>query len=295
MNLEDLKTFCVIGESLSYSRASEVLGMQKPMLSKLVKKLEAELGVKLFERSTRRVRITDAGKALLNRGRVLVEESQKMVDEIKGLKQEVRGELKIGAPTDLGILLCKEVLPHFSKKYPEIKIALSLSYDYSDLFAEEIDIALRVGFKGDSQLIATKVGESKRGLFASSAYLKKNGIPANPDDLKKHSMLGFKSFHREEVSWTLTKGNKKVEVFFDGKLCVENFQALSEAAIAGLGIVLLPEMFFQKPIREGKLIRVLPEWELPIGEIMAVYPSRDLKPAKLTAFLEVLKTELLYI
>jgi len=118
----------------------------------------------------------------------------------------------------------------------------------------------------------------------------------HPRDFKSHSLLAFRTFGREGSSWILKRGSETIEIEVGvGALSVENFQALSEAAIAGMGITLLPELFFQLPIIQGKLVRVLPDWKLPTSDILAVYPSKEMKPAKLEAFLEFLKNSPLHL
>lgn len=289
MEIEHIEAFCAVAEAGGFTRASRSLGVEKAAVSKIVKKLEGELGIRLFERSTRTVRLTEAGAAFLARGKLLVEESRKLIEDVRGLKREVRGELRIAATVDLGVTLCRTVLPKFVAANPEVKISMSLSYEYSDLFAEKIDVALRIGHPNSSNLMAIKIGASPRGLFASSRYLKAHGKLRHPRDLASHSLLAFRTYEREETSWVLEREGEKLEVPLVGSLSVQNFQVLCEAAGAGMGVTMLPELFYEHQIRAARLVRVLPEWKLPTGEIFAVYPSRELKPAKLEAFLEHLK------
>lgn len=289
MEIDHILVFCSVAEAGGFTQAARMLSIEKASVSKIIKKLETQVGIRLFERSTRKVRLTEAGQTFYVRGKALVEEANRLITDVQELKREVRGELKIAASAELGIFLCQKIIPRFSAAYPELRISLVLSYQYSDLLADNVDIAIRIGHPSESRLMALKIGESSRGLYAAPKYLKTRGIPKHPRELAKHTLMAFRNIQREELGWVLSRGSETYEVNVDGPLSVENFQALAEGAIAGMGITVLPDLFFQNPIRRGQLIRVLPDWEFKVRDIMAVYPGRELKPAKLQAFLEFLR------
>jgi DNA-binding transcriptional LysR family regulator len=289
MEIDHILVFCSVAEAGGFTQAARALSIEKASVSKIIKKLETQVGIRLFERSTRKVRLTEAGQTFYVRGKALVEEANRLITDVQELKREVRGELKIAASPELGTFLCQKIIPRFSATYPELRISLILSYNYLDLLADSVDIAIRIGHPSESRLMAFKIGESSRGLYAAPKYLKTKGSPKHPRELAKHTLMAFRNAQREELSWVLSRGSETHEVKVDGPLSVENFQALAEGAIAGMGITVLPNLFFQNPIRRGLLVRVLPDWEFKARDIMAVYPARELKPAKLQAFLEFLR------
>lgn len=290
MDTDDLKYFCMVADLKGFTAAARASRVEKSVVSKAVRRLEDQLGARLFERSTRQVRITEAGLALLKRGRALLEQTESLQEELRGFQSVIQGELRIAAPLDLGIHVSKTLIPPFLRKYPKLKVSLVLSYDFSDLYSEEIDVALRVGPLPSSSLISQYVTSTGAGLYASKAYLKKHGLPRHPKDLERHSLLGFRESHREEMSWTFSKGTEQVEVPVEGNASVRNFRAILELCAAGVGIARLGDLYFEEQVRQRGLQRILTGWTLPKLDVHLVYPSRDFKPRKVEAFLDFVKT-----
>jgi DNA-binding transcriptional LysR family regulator len=290
MDTEDLRLFCLVADAKGFSAASRTSGIEKSVISKAVRRLEGQLGARLFERSTRQVRITEAGTALLTRGRHLLELTERVREEVRGSRGELDGELRIGAPLDLGAVISRGLIPAFLTKYPGIKVSLALSYDIADLLAEGIDVALRAGPLSSSTLVSLRLAESGASLWASDAYLARHGTPRHPRDLASHSLLGFRDSHREEMSWSFARGSEELEAPVHGRVAVENFRAILELCTAGVGIARLGDLFFEREARARGLKKILTAWKLPPVEIHAVYPSRDFKPRKLEAFLDFVRS-----
>jgi DNA-binding transcriptional LysR family regulator len=291
MQTEDLRLFCLVAELRSFTAASETAGIPKSTVSKAVRRLEDGLGVRLLERSTRRVRVTEAGGALLARARGLLELAEGLEDEIRGYRDVLHGELRIAAPLDLGAHVARHLIPEFTRLHPRLNVSLVLSYEFSDFFAEEIDLALRVGPLPTSGLFAQRVGTFSSSLYAHPELLRRSGgEPRSPSELTRLPLLGFRDSSRIAQEWVLGRGKERVKVPVEGPVSVENFRALFELCTAGVGVARLPDLFYATPAAEQGLQRVLPHWKFSSAEVNAVYPSRKLRPRKVDVFLAYLKT-----
>jgi len=280
-----MEIFVEVARAHGFSAAADKIGMSRAQVSKSVMQLEQHLGTRLFNRTTRRVSLTETGKGYLARCVEIlhdIAEAEAMTAEQTG---EVRGRLTIGAPTSFGILHLQQAIPHYLRRYPQVQISLSLSDRLIDVVDEGFDLVIRIAALEDSSLIARRLAPCRRLLCASPAYLEERGTPHTPQDLALHNCLVY-SNELTPDSWRL-QGPAGVEtVRVNGPLCADNGDLLRSAAVAGLGVTLLPSFIVGEDLRAGRLREVLADYCPPQISIYAVYPSRRYLSAKLRSFID---------
>ncbi|WP_339899585.1 LysR substrate-binding domain-containing protein [uncultured Gilvimarinus sp.] len=291
MNLEtiDFKTlrmFVATAQQLSFTRASEELSVPKSAVSKAIRRLEAELGVRLFERSSRVVRLTEPGTILLNRARSLLEETSLMFADVQSSHRRVSGQLRLAAPPALGRYISRELLPLFLADWPEVNVSLKLSYDYEDLFREGLDLAFRMGGPRDDNLIEKKLGYANRVVVAAPEYLERYGQITDPQQLPAHRCLQV--FDRPFIDWTLAQGGNSHVVTVPRVFQCSDMEALKSMLLAGVGVAQLPWLVVRDEIQQGNLVEVLPGWVSSGLSVSAVYRFGVNKPAKLAEFLALI-------
>jgi DNA-binding transcriptional LysR family regulator len=289
VDLNDIAVFAKVAQFESFSRAAHALGMPVSTVSRKVSALEADLGVTLLQRTTRKLALTSQGRDYFNQ---CSEPLNLLFDAERVLTQTQKkseGSLKISVPVALGQDPFLEFTSDFLKNYPLIKIDLFITNTFLDLIAENVDVAIRFGKLKDSTLIAKRLGAQIRYVVAAPAYLKGHKSPARPEDLKDHQcvLLGEKN---NEAEWDLVSGRKHAKVHVSGPVSSRDFQSVSAFVYRGHGIGFLPSTYCDEKIEKGELIRLLPEWASPRFDIHAVYPTRNFLPARLHVFLEALKS-----
>jgi len=296
MNVRDLETidfrslsiFVSACQTLNLTQSADQLGLPKSTVSKELSRLEKHLQTQLLERSTRRIQITESGKLVYQRAFQLIEEFRNLREDVQQMEQQVQGQLRISAPPALGEFLSSEILPGFLAQWPKVRIALELSYAYEDLFSQGIDLAFRVGQIIDDRLIARQIGNANRILVASPQYLADKAPIDSPQQLFGHNCLRFQ-YSPGESSWTLSDGEQTEAVSVCGNFCCGNVQALKSAALAGAGIAQMPILSLNGELESGRLVRVLPQWQVPPMPIYLVYRSGVARSCRMRAFLEYME------
>jgi DNA-binding transcriptional LysR family regulator len=287
-DLNDIAVFVKVAQFESFSRAARAIGMPVSTVSRKVSALEAELGVTLLQRTTRKLALTSQGRDYFNQ---CSEPLNLLFDAERVLTQTQRkpeGSLKISVPVILGQEPFLEFVSDFMKSYPGIKIDLFVTNLYLDLIEENIDVGIRFGALKDSTLIVKKLGAQIRYVVAAPAYLKGRKSPAKPEDLRFHQCV-LVSEKNNEAEWDLVSGRKHAKVRVSGPISSRDFQSVSTFVYRGHGIGLLPSTYCNEKIKKGELIRLLPEWASPRLDVHAVYPTRNFIPSRLHVFLEALK------
>lgn len=283
IDLKLLHYFVVTAETLSFTAASNALGIAKSALSKSIVRLEGELGTKVFDRSSRVVRLTESGQILYRRATTLLDEADHLMNDLKTMRHSISGRLKLAAPPALGRLLAKEIIPQFLARWPDVSISLKLSLEFENLFTEGLDLAFRMGKNRDDRLIERPLGRANRVVVASPAYLASHAPIYVPQDLAQHKSLQI--LEQQPHIWTLQKGTHIEQVALPVAFQCSDLTALVNATAAGLGVAQLPWLLVRDDIQAGKLLHVLPEWlssELPIS---LVYREGHNKSARLAEFL----------
>lgn len=283
IDLKLLTYFVVTAETLNFTTASMALGIAKSALSKSIVRLEEELGTKVFDRSSRVVRLTESGQILYRRAITLLDEADHLVNDLKTMRHSVSGRLRLAAPPALGRLLAKEIIPQFLARWPEVSISLKLSLEFENLFTEGLDLAFRMGKNRDDRLIERPLGRANRVVVASPVYISNHETIRAPQDLAQHKSLQI--FEQQPQVWTLQKDAHIEQVTLPVAFQCSDLGALVNAAAAGLGVAQLPWLLVRDDIHAGKLLHLLPEWlsaELPIS---LVYREGHNKSARLAEFL----------
>jgi len=295
MDLNHVAVFARVVELESFTAAAKQLGLPKSSVSRTVTRLEDELGVRLLQRTTRKLHLTEAGQLYYERARVSLAGLEEAASAATNLSAEPRGTVRMSAPADMGVMNLGDVVARFVRKYPLVHVEISLSSRFVDLVAEGFDLALRAGRLADSSLVARKIGSDTLGLFASNAYLRRRGRPKTLADLARHDCVLFRGTHGKS-EWKLTGPRGEERVTVRGPLNADEMAFVQQAVTAGVGIALLPTIGVRLAAARGTLplpVRVLPEYSLDGGSSLnVVSPSARFQSASVTVFRDFLVAEL---
>jgi DNA-binding transcriptional LysR family regulator len=282
-----LQSFVAVVEAGGFSKAAEQQGASTAAVSRRISGLEQVLGVQLFRRTTRRIDLTEAGQQFYRDVVDVFSLLGEAEERIRAGKENVSGLMRVAAPMSFGIQRLAGLLPEFMRRHPELKIQLLLEDRYTDLVAEGIDVAVRIGTLADSSLVAKRISAIPRLFCAAPAYLVAKGVPEIPDDLAGHFCLQYSQRGPRE-DWASILGAPAEALAIHGNLTANNAEVLKECAIQGMGIVLLPAFVVDDAIADGRLREVLPTYRpAPFG-LYAVRPSSRLVPARVRLFIEYL-------
>ena len=288
LDLNDVAIFVQVVRCGIFAEAARRLGVPPNTLSRRVQQLEAQLGTRLMQRSTRHLTLTSAGQVFLERCSGAVEGLMDAGEELQAVNQEPSGLVRVAAPADFFDFFAMEWLTEFLAAHPKVRVDFVLSDGRADLIADRIDVALRGGILEDSSLFARKVLDAGNdGLVASPAYVARQGVPDTLQDLAGHDCLVF-GHPSGKATWRVTgPDGAQAEVQVSGRFSGNTAQALRKAALAGLGIALLPSTLTQRDLRAGLLVPVLPEYRRQGHGVHMVYPSRRYLPLAVSAFMEL--------
>jgi len=275
-DLNDLQFFAIVVEHGGYAAAERALGIPKSRLSRRISQLEADLGVRLLQRSTRKFSVTDVGQSVYRHAQTMLAEAQAAREVVDRLSAEPRGVIKISSPAALTQDSLAAVLPDFLRDYPKVRLQMHVSNRRVDVINEGFDVALRVRSRldEDGELVMRRFGEIRELLVASPAYLDRHGRPSQPLELAEHTTLSM-SEDESRQGWTLHGLDGGVQtVDIRPILMAHDFRLLLRSAREGLGVALLPETTCADAVRQGELEVVVPDWNLPMGICHAVFPSR---------------------
>lgn len=282
---ESLRSFVTVAQRLSFVEAADALQIDPSALSRRIKRLEEKLGVRLFNRNTRRVALTEAGTLYLKQCQDILARLDEADATISNLSTEPRGLLSVSLPVTFGQRHIAPALPEFFARYPHINLDLSFTDRFVDVFEENIDIAIRIGNLKDSQLIVRRLAPNHRVLCASSEYLNRYGHPKKPEDLKNYSCLHF-SMAATGNTWHLSRKEKQVVVPIKSRIRADNAEALYQAVLGGCGITILATFIVGEDLKCGRLQTVLPEWTIPETNIFAVLAAGRYIPSKTQVFVD---------
>lgn len=287
--LSTMRTFCSVAETGSFSETARVLGVSAPMVSRHIGDLEAHLGIRLLNRTTRRVELSEAGSAYYADCVPLLEQLDAAEARASGQGERPAGLLRVSVPMDFGRLFLGPALREFLSRAPQVRLDVRYEDRESRILEEQVDVALRIGEMGDSALVAKRLGEACLGCYASSDYLATHGEPRTPDELDDHRLLSY-SLSSTPGRWVFGETGTEKPVNLAGRvqLSCNNGRVLADAACRGLGIVRLPEFLVADHIAAQRLVEVLPGSRSSPLQISAVTLHRQFRPAKISAFLDFL-------
>lgn len=277
---------CELG---SLSAAARALGMSRPMVSRYLEQMEQWAGTRLVHRSTRKLTLTAAGEKVLQKTRTLTQLS----DEIAGQSERAipSGTLRVACAHFTAMQLISPLLPDFLARYPQLRLELDINNHPVSLIGERIDVAIRTTDNPEPGAIARRLGVCRSVLCASPRWLQQNGPLHTPDDLTRHNCLHYSHFASQTWQFSDPSG-ESVTVAVSGNLSAEISSLLMEAAVAGCGIAMLPELEAQRALNSGALKQVLPTWRPKALNVYGIYLSRDYQPSALPLFLEEIQQKL---
>ena len=283
--LDAMNVVVAIGEGGSLSAASRRLRMPLPTVSRKLSELEAHLAARLFNRSTRRLTLTDAGHAYLGACKRILEDVAEAERTAAGEFSAPRGDLVVAAPVVFGRLHVLPLIVAFQGAYPEVRVRLIQGDRLSNLLEDHVDVAVRIGELADGQLVATRCGSTRRVTCASPAYLRQHGRPRSPEALAPHALIAFEGLTSADT-WTFQGKSSAVSVPIRPTLVVNTAEAAIDAAMAGAGITRVLSYQVAAAVKAGALVTVLERYEPAPSPISLVYPQQRRLPLKLRAFLD---------
>src|SRR3954454_6986356 len=287
-DFEALAIFAKVAELRSFAAAATELALSKATVSKAVSRLEERLGARLFNRTSRRLALTDAGQKLAERAARLLADGEAAESEALAQSVAPRGLVRLAVPMSFGIMAVAPILPEFLKQYPDVSIDLHLSDAMVDLIGEGFDAALRIATLPDSSLIARRLCAMPRYTVASPDYLKRYGRPTHPMQLAEHKCLGYAYLTTPGVWHYTNSAGEQASVRPAGPLRVNNGEALMPVLLAGLAIADLPQFIVGDAIAAGKVEVILKGWKQTEGAVHLVTPSTGPRPARVEALMDFL-------
>jgi DNA-binding transcriptional LysR family regulator len=292
-NLNELQFFVHVSRAQSFTLAAKRLGVPKSTVSRAIHRLETRLGIRLVERTTRRVSLTEAGELYLDRCQRVMEEAEQAELAIGALQAQPRGKLRIGAPVQFVRSVLGPILGEFLNTYPELRLELHLLNRALSLREGSLDLIISAGPLEDSGLLVKPLLTIRLGVYASPIYLQRYGTPDSPASLRAQRCIttncGAFGEPRDSTIWRLRRGTEVQEVRVDSHASVPDPMINYQLAVAGVGVALLSQSIARKDEEQGRLIRILPDWEPDPVELHALYSSRLDTSPKVRVFLQFLR------
>ncbi|MEC8009312.1 MAG: LysR family transcriptional regulator [Pseudomonadota bacterium] len=284
--IETLKAFVAVAQEGGFTQAANKLGLSNQLVSKYVNRLEEQLGGRLFNRTTRKVHLTEAGEQCLQYAKHILDTVNEMQGFVGHQNQEAQGILRISAPTSFATMHLSTLIGDFKKMHPKVGINLQLNDRKVDLLDEGYDLALRIGHLKSSSLVAKKIAPIRRVICASADYLSKKGEPQHPDELIPEDYLKYSYMEYPQINSPLLNALRLIAQKQQSMIEANNGELLRDAAIDGEGYVLQPTFIVGDALKQGKLIHILKDYEPEPAGLYVVYPHRQLMPSKLRVFLD---------
>ena len=286
MELSELNAFVKVVQTGSFTRAAESLDTQKAYLSRVITNLERKLGVRLLERTTRSLSLTEVGREIFERAIGILAAVEDAEHVAQQMLAEPRGTLRITCGVEFGMLAVSRWIGDYLARYPLVSIDSDFTGRIVDIVHEGFDLAIRIGALSDSSLAARQLGELRYGLFASPSYLKRRGTPDSPEALGQYDLLVFSGgVHRQ--GWFLSRDGVETHVPVSARLRINNSFAVRDAVINGLGIAQLPLAVARQLPANQRLVNVLPEWESRAVPVHAVFPGLRYLTPKVRTFIDL--------
>jgi DNA-binding transcriptional LysR family regulator len=282
-----MRVFTAVVESGSFAAAADKLDMSRGMATRYVAQLEAHLGARLLNRTTRKLSLTEAGSDYHQRATQILA----MIAEAEtSLAQEAatpRGTLRVTSSQAFGVRHLGWAITEYLQKFPEVQVDVTLNDRTVDLVEEGFDLAVRVASRVDPGLVARRIAPARIVACAAPGYLKQHGTPTSPKDLEKHNCLSY-AYWSSQGEWVFRRDGAEQRVRVSGNLRGNNGDILSAAAVEGLGVILHPTFLVYEALRQKKLVRILADWQAPELTLFAVYPHRKYLPPKVRSFIDFL-------
>jgi DNA-binding transcriptional LysR family regulator len=286
--LNDMAVFVEVVKARSFRRAADTIGMPNSTLSRRISGLEKAIGLRLLHRTTRRIELTEAGQLYFERCKRIVDEARLAHEQLGEMLAQPSGVLRASLPVDFANIYLAPLIAEFARRYPGISFEFDITPRRVDLVTEPFDVAIRIGESPDSNLIARQLARLPRYFYASPRYLELFGEPNQPVDLAQHESLLLRA---QGDTWTLHHGDETVEVAVGGRFRLNSIGMIRRLATLDQGIAMLAEEIVAEDLAEGRLRRVLPQWQGAPVPVYAITETR-LLPAKTQRFIEFLRESL---
>ena len=286
-DLNEVTIFVKVVEAGSFIGASRALNIPKTTVSRKIAQLEEALGVRLLQRTTRKVNLTEVGRLYFDRCVKILGDLEEANLAVAQMQAVPYGTLRMSASVVFGVTILNHWLAEFMRQYPQVNVEVLVTNQYVDMVDKGIDVAVRSGPLADSTLVAHPLGAVPYWLCASPTYLEAHGEPTSPQDLNHHSCLSIVSETLSElIPWTMKRGKEQLEIKAPNRLRVNDFLLIKQLLLNSCGIAYVPNIVVLDEVQTGTLVRVLADWQLIERELYLVYPSdRHLSP-KVRAFVE---------
>ena len=293
VDLNDLALFVSVVSAGSFAEAARRQGLPPNTASRRVQELERDLGVRLMQRSTRRLTLTDAGQRLFTQCAAQIEAATRSAQEISEDNTSPSGKLRVAAPADVFHIISIDWVNEFLVANPRVRLEFILGDARADLLGEGIDVALRIGKAIEPNLVARQIGWVCAGLVASPAYIEARGTPESPAELSSHDCIAAPTNPTGYTTWRLDGPEGEFEITVRGRFHVNSIQAQIDATLSGLGIALLPVGATGAHVKSGRLLQVLPDYGIRRVGVYFVYLDRRQLPRAVSAFVEFMMTKIL--
>jgi DNA-binding transcriptional LysR family regulator len=286
-DLNQLRVFVEVARQGGFSAAARVLDMPRSTVSRWVQELESRLGVRLLQRTTRSIQLTEIGEGYYRRGLAAVESVEQADAWVRSRAEHPHGTLRVTTFQLFAETLLAPVVVAYLEQNPGMSVQVLISERDVDLVDERIDLAVRIGGLVDSSLIVRKLARLDGWMLASPDYLATHGLPAHPSELAQHSNMIYQH-NREVLTVPFDDGQDRVEVSLPSRCVANSIELVRQVTLGGLGIGFLPPMLAHEDVAAGRLVRVLPRWSTPSQSMYVVYPSRRHLAQKVRAFVDLL-------
>ncbi len=287
--MNDMALFVEVVKAGSFRGAADNLRMPSSTLSRRISALEKAIGLRLLNRTTRKIELTEAGQLYFQRSKRIVDEARLAHEELGNMLTRPGGVIRASLPVALANTLLAPLIAEFADRYPAITFELDLTSRRVDLVAEPVDVAIRMGESPSSSLIVRQIARIPRYLYASPRYLDRAGEPSRPSELARHECLRLRP--AEVDSWTLYRTGKTVDAAVGGRFVLNDVEMMQRLAVLGLGIAMLAEYLAVDDVARGRLRRILPGWQAKPISVSVITETR-LLPAKTQLFVDFLRERL---
>ena len=292
-DLQDIGFFVEVARAQNFTRASKASGVPIATLSRRISLMEKRIGVRLFQRTTRRLALTEPGRRYFERCERIVQDAAAAQEVLRAAAEQLSGHLRLSMPVEFGLTLIAPIIDEFARHYPDITIDAELSPRPADFIDENIDISIRLGDIKDPSLIVRRLGNATRQLYASPSYLTRQGTPQQPEELARHDCI-LQSYMAQPGVWRLTSDKKSVDVDVHGRFSTNNVSMTLKFTEMGYGVAAISPAIARQAYDSGTVKQVLPDWSFPPMPVHAVMTSR-LVPARVRTFVDFLANHLTVI
>ena len=287
-----LSAFVAVAEHRSFTKAASYLGISTPSLSQAIRRLEEQFGVRLLNRTTRSVALTEAGEQLLGHLNPVLAGVENAIDAVNAFRDKPAGTLRLTVHPVAAVALLAPLIGRFSAEYPEINLDISVDIEQKDIVSERYDAGIQSGDEIAQDMIALPIGgELALSAVASPEYLSRTSVPRTPEELASHNCVGYRWTTDVGHRWKFEREDDEFEVPVQGSLSVNDPHFALRAGLDGVGVVLLPTAWVAPFIADGRLTRLLPDWSARLTDFFLYYSSRRHVPVKLRTFADFLRRE----